>query len=72
MWKTILLFVFGGILAKIGFDNTTYETWGTFGVDYLTLGIPFSAVMIGLYIVPEILKFRDLKISNKNQLENLV
>ena len=65
MWKTILLFVFGGILAKIGFDNTTYETWGTFGIDYLTLGIPFSAVMIGLYIVPEILKFRDLKISKQ-------
>ena len=62
MWKTILLFVFGGILAKIGFDNTTYETWGTFGIDYLTLGIPFSAVMIGLYIVPEILKINLLQI----------
>ena len=24
MWKTIPLFIFGGILAKIGFDNTTY------------------------------------------------
>ena len=37
----------------------TFETWGTFGIDYLTLGIPFSAVMIGLYIIPEILKFKD-------------
>ena len=75
MWKTILLFVFGGILAKIGFDNTTYQSWGTFGFDYLTLGIPFSAVMIGLYIVPEILKFRDLKmlkLLNKKRLKNLV
>ena len=65
IWKTVSLFLFGGVLAKIGFNNTTFETWGTFGIDYLTLGIPFSAVMIGLYIVPEILKFRDLKISKQ-------
>ena len=58
-WKSISLFILGGVLAKIGFDNLTFETWGTFGIDYLTLGIPFSAVMIGLYIIPEILKFKD-------------
>ena len=58
-WKSISLFLVGGALAKIGFDNLTYETWGTFGIDYLTLGVPFSAVMIGLYIIPEILKFKD-------------
>ena len=69
MWKTILLFVFGGILAKIGFDNTTYETWGTFGIDYLTLGIPFSAVMIGLYIIPELLKFKDVKITKQKKIK---
>jgi putative tricarboxylic transport membrane protein len=58
-WKSISLFILGGVLAKIGFDNLTYDTWGTFGIDYLTLGIPFSAVMIGLYIIPEVLKFKD-------------
>ena len=58
-WKSISLFILGGVLAKIGFDNLTFETWGTFGIDYLTLGIPFSAVMIGLYIIPEILKFKE-------------
>ena len=58
-WKSISLFILGGVLAKIGFDNLTYNTWGTFGIDYLTLGIPFSAVMIGLYIIPETLKFKD-------------
>ena len=58
-WKSIYLFILGGVLAKIGFDNLTYNTWGTFGIDYLTLGIPFSAVMIGLYIIPETLKFKD-------------
>ncbi|MBC8295202.1 MAG: tripartite tricarboxylate transporter permease, partial [Pelagibacterales bacterium] len=69
MWKTIPLFIFGGVLAKIGFDNLSYETWGTFGIDYLTLGIPFSAVMIGLYIIPELLKFRDIKITKQKSIK---
>jgi len=66
VWKTIPLFILGGVLAKIGFDNLSYETWGTFGIDYLTLGIPFSAVMIGLYIIPEIIKFRNVKMVKTN------
>lgn len=60
LWKTILLFVLGGVLAKIGFDNLTHTTWGTFEIQYLTLGIPFSSIMIGLYIIPEVLKFQKL------------
>lgn len=60
IWKSVLLFTLGGILAKIGFNNLTHQTWGTFGIDYLTLGIPFSAIMIGLYVVPEVLKFHDM------------
>jgi putative tricarboxylic transport membrane protein len=57
------------VLAKIGFNNTTFETWGTFGIDYLTLGIPFSAVMICLYIVPELLKFRDVEIGEQKTIK---
>ena len=68
IWKTVSLFLFGGVLAKIGFNNTTYETWGTFGIDYLTLGIPFSAVMICLYIIPELLKFRDVKLGEQKKI----
>jgi len=68
IWKTVSLFLFGGVLAKIGFNNTTYETWGTFNIDYLTLGIPFSAVMICLYIIPELLKFRDVKIGEQKKI----
>ena len=68
IWKTVSLFLFGGVLAKIGFNNTTYETWGTFNIDYLTLGIPFSAVMICLYIVPELLKFRDVEIGEQKKI----
>lgn len=64
IWKTIVLFLLGAVLAKIGFDNLTHKTWGTFGVDYLTLGIPFSAIMIGLYIFPEVLKFQNLEFQN--------
>ena len=68
IWKTVSLFLFGGVLAKIGFNNTTFETWGTFGIDYLTLGIPFSAVMICLYIIPELLKFRDVKMGEQKKI----
>lgn len=57
--KTISLFLVGGALAHIGLDPMTYESWGTFGISYLTLGIPFSVVMIGLYIVPEISKMQS-------------
>lgn len=64
IWKTIVLFLLGAVLAKIGFDNLTHKTWGTFGIDYLTLGIPFSAIMIGLYIFPEVLKFQNLEFQN--------
>ena len=66
LWKTIFLFVLGGVLAKIGFDNLTHQTWGTFGIDYMTLGIPFSSMMIGLYILPEILKFTELEFNEQN------
>ena len=68
LWKTVLLFCFGGVLAKIGFDNLTHKTWGTFGIDYLTLGIPFSAVMIGLYVVPEVLKFHQYDFVNRQKI----
>ncbi len=68
LWKTILLFIFGGILAKIGFNNLTHQTWGTFGIDYLTLGIPFSSMMIGLYIIPEVLKFQEIEFSKHEKI----
>jgi putative tricarboxylic transport membrane protein len=66
--KTILLFILGGVLAKIGFDNLTFKSWGTFGNPYLSLGIPFNAVMIGLFIIPEFLKFVDLQISEPRKI----
>ena len=69
---SILLFLFGGLLAKIGIDPVTFETFGTFGITYLTLGIPFSAVMIGLYIWPEILKMQFQNISQSRYINKFV
>jgi len=68
LWKTASLFIFGGVLAKIGFDDLTHKTWGTFGIDYLTLGIPFSAVMIGLYVLPEVLKFHQQNFADRQKI----
>lgn len=61
---TVLLFLFGGLLARIGVDPATFDTFLTFGSQYLALGIPFSSVMIGMYIVPELLKNRNIKIDS--------
>lgn len=60
---TVSLFAFGAFLAKIGIDNSTYESFFTFGNRYLSLGIPFSAVMIGLYILPELFKIQGFEIA---------
>lgn len=65
---TFLLFLFGGILARIGVDPTTYETFLTFGSQYLALGIPFSSIMIGMYIVPELLKIHNIKIASPKKI----
>lgn len=60
---TLTLFVFGGILGHIGINPITFDSWGTFDNYYLSLGIPFTAVMIGVYLFPEILKMHNAEIS---------
>jgi putative tricarboxylic transport membrane protein len=59
---TILLFILGGIIAKVGIDPITFNSFLTFGNSYLALGIPFASIMIGLYIVPELAKIHDIKV----------
>ena len=59
---TIMLFLLGGVLAKVGIDPITFDSFLTFGNSYLALGIPFASIMIGMYIVPELAKIRDLKV----------
>lgn len=65
---SLLFFILGTVLAKIGIDPITFDSWGTFGIDWLTYGIPFSAVMIGLYLVPEIAKIHNLNIEKPKQI----
>jgi putative tricarboxylic transport membrane protein len=59
---TILLFCLGGFLARVGVNNITFESFATFGNPYLSLGVPFASIMIGLYLVPELAKIRNFKV----------
>lgn len=65
---TILLFLLGGILAHIGVNPITYENFATFGNPYLSLGIPFGSIMVGLYLVPEMLKNGKLELTEPKTL----
>lgn len=65
---TILLFLLGGFLARVGIDNITFKSFATFGNPYLSLGIPFASVMIGLYIVPELAKLRNLQLDTPKRI----
>lgn len=69
---TFLFFILGGVIAKIGIDPVTYESFLTFNNSYLSLGIPFSAVMIGLYIVPEILKIQKINLTKPKKINKFV
>jgi len=59
---TLMLFLLGGLLAKIGIDPITFDSFLTFGNSYLALGVPFASVMIGLYIVPELAKVHNMQV----------
>lgn len=65
------LFLFGIFLARIGVDPVTFETFFTFGNPYLSLGIPFGAVMVGLYLVPEFFKIQDLTYYKQTKVNNV-
>ncbi len=65
---TVTLFAIGAFLAKIGVDTITFDSFFTFGNSYLSLGIPFGAIMIGLYIVPELFKIQNLQIAESKRI----
>ncbi len=67
---TLLLFLLGGVLAKVGIDSITFDSFLTFGNSYLALGIPFASIMIGLYIVPELAKVHNLNIDTPKRISN--
>src|SRR5210317_1363722 len=67
---TILLFLFDGIIAKIGIDPITFDSFLVFNNSYLAIGIPFASVMIGLYIVPELTRYKKFKIEIPKGINN--
>ncbi len=69
---TIMLFVLGGTLAKVGVDPITFDQFLTFGNSYLSLGIPFASVMIGLYIVPELASMQIKNLTKPKKISKVV
>jgi putative tricarboxylic transport membrane protein len=65
---TLILFSLGGVLARVGIDPITFDSFATFGNPYLSLGIPFASIMIGLYIVPELAKVHNLTITKTRRI----
>lgn len=68
---TMLLFAFGVFISHIGIDPVTFESFATFGNGYLSLGIPFSAIMVGLYMVPEIFKIQLLTVDKPKKISKI-
>lgn len=52
--KGIAICAFGMIIASIGFAPATGEDRMTFGLFYLSNGLPLIACVIGVFVVPEI------------------
>lgn len=49
-----LLLVIGFFLGKIGYDEGTTETFGMFGIDDLSTGIPILPLALGLLMIPNL------------------
>ena len=63
MWINLVLVVIGWILAKIGYDGVSNESFMTFGIDYLLGGLPSIAILMGLYTIPMMWKQWETKSS---------
>lgn len=57
-YVNLSLFGAGLVLAKVGFDESTYEEFGTFGLDLLYSGLPTLPVLAMLFVLPMLLKSR--------------
>lgn len=55
--KGIITAGFGLMISFIGYDIISGEIRYTFGIDYLTDGIPFLVVVIGLFAIAQVLDF---------------
>ena len=52
----LLLFGIGSVLAHVGFNDSTYTEFGTFGLDLLYSGIPILPVMAMCFVLPMLLR----------------
>lgn len=68
-----LLVTAGWLLSKVGIDWTTQKEFMTFGNDYLRGGVPNITVLLGLFVLPNFLKFANVKIDKDNSIDiNLI
>lgn len=62
-----ILFVSGLMLATVGFNKDTGQSWGTFGILALSTGIPLAAVALGLLVVPRLAATPNQALENFGQ-----
>ena len=55
-WKNILLMLGGLAISAIGYNYFTQQTYATFGWSELYNGVPLLPVLIGVYVIPMLLK----------------
>lgn len=60
-WVTAGMLVAGFILGNVGYNDDTNIEFLTFGNHYLTLGIPFFPLLVGYYIMPNILELEKIE-----------
>ena len=63
---TITLLIFGLIIGNVGFNVSTGKFFGTFGNVWLSYGIPIFPLIVGLYVVPNILGLNANLITSKH------
>ena len=63
---TIGLMILGLILGNIGFNASNGRFFGTFGIDWLSYGIPIFPFIVGLYVIPNVLSINSSSITFKH------
>ena len=81
-WENSMFMLAGLAVSVIGYNYYTQQTYGTFGWSELYSGIPLLPVLIGIYVIPQLLQqssMAQLKLSrtvpnieNKNYVSSMV
>jgi len=62
VWQSVLLVTLGWMLSSVGINQTTQKEFLTFGNDYLRGGLPNITVLLGLFALPNFIRFIETKI----------